>query len=354
MAALALRPFDPMNAPAQSWNVRLNKHSGTPLYVQLKHHIVYLIGSGELLPGMALPSVRQLAAELHLAPATVLRTYADLRSQGLLIGRAGLGVFVTEFDAFPTREADHLASVRLLLNRVVTQVGDAGLSADEIIRIVRDAVARNHVRPVPRLVFVAGSPAFADLHRGYLQDALSDIKCDIHTVLLADLEKRADSVLDALEPIRCLVSVVGTFAELRRLVGNRATVLFPLVVDLTEETQSVLVHLPREATIGLVAEKHLLATRSALVNHYRGTEEGLDCAAVDDRRSVGAVLRNHSIIVHSAGAYELLKSQVRPGTQLIEMRYRPNAASIARLRALLLVDEQGAEPGTAAVQGHTD
>jgi DNA-binding transcriptional regulator YhcF (GntR family) len=322
-------------------NLKLDRRGGTPLYVQLKHHIVYLIGSGELPPGTGLPSVRQLAADLELAPATVQRTYADLQSQGMLVGIAGRGVFVADVATLSESEANHLASMRLLLNRVVKQVGDAGLSEDEIVGTVRDVLARNRARPVPRVVFVAGSMAFAELNRGYLRDALSDLKCDIEVVLLSDLQKRGDAVLDALEPIRCLVSVVGTYTELRRLAGHRATILFPLIVDLTEETQSALMRLSPDARIGLVAEKHLLATRSVLVNHYRGTEEGLQRAAIDDRVAVRAVLRSCTIIIHSAGAFDSLAAQVRPGTKLIEMRYRPNAASLTRLRALLLDDDAG-------------
>ena len=60
------------------------------------------------------------------------------------------------------------------------------------------------------------------------------------------------------------------------------------------------------------------------------------------RLAVRAVLRSCSIIIHSAGAFDSLAAQARPGTKLIEMRYRPNAASLTRLRALLLDDETAA------------
>jgi DNA-binding transcriptional regulator YhcF (GntR family) len=331
-----------MGVRSHALNIRLDRRGATPLYVQLKHHIVYLIGSGELPPGTGLPSVRQLATELDLAPATVQRTYADLQAHGMLIGRAGRGIFVADLEDLSETEASHLAAMRLLLKRVITQVSDAGLSDDEIIGTARASLPRAHVRALPRLVFVALTKAFADLHRDYLREALADTKCDIQTVQLADLQERGDAVLDALEPIRCLVSVVGTFSELRRLAGHRATILFPLVVDLTEETQAALVVLPRDVPIGLVAEKHLLATRSALINHFRGTEEGLLVAALNDRTAVRSVLRNCSVIIHSLGALEALASQVRPGMQLIEMRYRPNAASVVHLRQLLLAG--GSQP----------
>ena len=65
-----------------------------------------------------------------------------------------------------------------------------------------------------------------DKYRGLLREALADLEVTVETVLLDDLEQRGDAILDELEPIGCLVSLVGTFADLRRLAGHRGTILF--------------------------------------------------------------------------------------------------------------------------------
>ncbi len=53
-----------------------------------------LIERGELLPGDRLPTVRQLAGDLGVAPNTVARAYAELEEEGLLTcdGRRGTHV----------------------------------------------------------------------------------------------------------------------------------------------------------------------------------------------------------------------------------------------------------------------
>jgi GntR family transcriptional regulator len=52
------------------------------------------IATGELEPGIQLPSVRGLAQQLTINPNTVAKAYADLSTEGWLESRQGLGVFV--------------------------------------------------------------------------------------------------------------------------------------------------------------------------------------------------------------------------------------------------------------------
>ena len=69
---------------------------GTPIYRQLKERVIALMLEGELKPGDALPSVRQVAADYQVNPITVSRAYQELVDGGLVEKRRGLGMFVTE------------------------------------------------------------------------------------------------------------------------------------------------------------------------------------------------------------------------------------------------------------------
>jgi GntR family transcriptional regulator len=66
----------------------------TPPYLQIEDQIRALVERGDLQPGMMLPTVRQLAGDLEVAPNTVARAYADLQQDGWLVseGRRGTRV----------------------------------------------------------------------------------------------------------------------------------------------------------------------------------------------------------------------------------------------------------------------
>ena len=67
-----------------------------PIYRQLKEKVIAMMLDGELKPGDALPSVRQVAAEYQLNPITVSRAYQELADEALVEKRRGLGMYVTE------------------------------------------------------------------------------------------------------------------------------------------------------------------------------------------------------------------------------------------------------------------
>ncbi len=78
-----------MMTPVQ-WN------DGSPIYRQLKERVIAMMLEGQLKPGDALPSVRQVAAEYQLNPITVSRAYQELADEGVVEKRRGLGMFVTD------------------------------------------------------------------------------------------------------------------------------------------------------------------------------------------------------------------------------------------------------------------
>ncbi|GAB3332856.1 GntR family transcriptional regulator [Marilutibacter aestuarii] len=69
---------------------------GAPIYRQLKERVIAMMLDGELKPGDALPSVRQVAADYQLNPITVSRAYQELADEALIEKRRGLGMYVTE------------------------------------------------------------------------------------------------------------------------------------------------------------------------------------------------------------------------------------------------------------------
>ncbi len=67
-----------------------------PLYEQFCECMRADIARGALQPGVRLPSVRDLAAQLRVNPNTVMRTYQELERDKLLVTRRGQGTFVTD------------------------------------------------------------------------------------------------------------------------------------------------------------------------------------------------------------------------------------------------------------------
>jgi GntR family transcriptional regulator / MocR family aminotransferase len=74
--------------------IPLQRHSNTPLYLQLASCLIAAIQSGNLKPGTRLPSIRTLADDLQLHRKTVVAGYEELILQGWLESVPRKGIFV--------------------------------------------------------------------------------------------------------------------------------------------------------------------------------------------------------------------------------------------------------------------
>jgi DNA-binding transcriptional regulator YhcF (GntR family) len=68
--------------------------SPTPPFEQLRAQLLAQMQAAELAAGARLPTVRQLAADLGLAPGTVARAYKELEAAGAIETRGRGGTFV--------------------------------------------------------------------------------------------------------------------------------------------------------------------------------------------------------------------------------------------------------------------
>ena len=74
--------------------LRLRAGTAQPIYQQIEQQIRTLIERGTLAPGDTLPAERTLAELLGISRATVQRSYAELRRQGLVGSHGRLGCIV--------------------------------------------------------------------------------------------------------------------------------------------------------------------------------------------------------------------------------------------------------------------
>jgi GntR family transcriptional regulator len=121
--------------------LEVNPHSGTPLYLQLVEQIRRAVEVGILRPGDALPTVRQLARELTIAPNTIVKAYGELEALGLIETRAGAG---TRVSVDLAGAADHLARERLheRLRELIRDAAALQMSEQELRAEVEEEIRR--------------------------------------------------------------------------------------------------------------------------------------------------------------------------------------------------------------------
>lgn len=65
------------------------------IFLQIADSISEKVMEGKYPPGEKIPSVRDLASEMGVNPNTVMRTYSELQTRGIIDNKRGVGYYVS-------------------------------------------------------------------------------------------------------------------------------------------------------------------------------------------------------------------------------------------------------------------
>lgn len=116
--------------------ITIDESDRRPVYRQVADEIKGLIARGELREGMALPPVRQVAADLGVNLNTIAAAYRELQKEGLLKVRHGSGALVTARRVAQQNDAELRKGLRTSLAHLAL----AGLPRAEILEIVNEEI----------------------------------------------------------------------------------------------------------------------------------------------------------------------------------------------------------------------
>ena len=115
----------------------LNPQSGVPIYRQLLEQVRRMVASGQLSPGIALPSVRELAVQHAVNPMTISQAYALLEAEGLLERNRGKPMTVANQARTRPSLTRRLEQLDPLLDQVVLAARQLQLTEGELVKELR-------------------------------------------------------------------------------------------------------------------------------------------------------------------------------------------------------------------------
>ncbi|MBA3852904.1 MAG: GntR family transcriptional regulator [Gemmatimonas sp.] len=110
---------------------RIDPRSPVPIYAQIADRVRVAIAAGDLKEGDALPSVRALAAELRVNPATIVQAYRALERESIVELRQGAGTFIAPIGA-ETKTRERGAAARRLVREMLAEATRLGLTPRDV------------------------------------------------------------------------------------------------------------------------------------------------------------------------------------------------------------------------------
>ncbi|MCR4947205.1 MAG: GntR family transcriptional regulator [Lachnospiraceae bacterium] len=104
------------------------------IYEQIVNQLKNAIVNDDLKAGAALPSIRNLAADLSVSVITTKRAYEELEKEGLIRSVAGKGFYVCEYNTDYLMEKQ-LMMIEKRLGEVIYEVKHAGISKEDFLEM---------------------------------------------------------------------------------------------------------------------------------------------------------------------------------------------------------------------------
>ncbi len=303
-----------------------------PIRRQLKGLIEYGVACGDLAPGEALPSVRDLALQLGIAPMTVSQVYADLKGLGLIVTRAGSGTFVAENGIGQHGSQPDLSSLHGRIDALIDEGVSLGLRTSDIASLI-------HARLAARMRL--GSQPHIAMVGSYQSSAVR------YARIIAEQIGRAVTVepatVDAIQRSQAARARIGsadlviTFAHRQRevaslLPGTRVTSIRFIPSD---ETRGALAAVAPEARLLLVArDPEFLPIMKAGVARFASRAGGL-LSSAGSPADVAALAATVDAVVYASGAEDSVIG-LPPSLPVIEYTHVPDPTDVQRRVASLL------------------
>ena len=307
----------------------VNRLSRFSIHEQLKHQIRYAILSGELRPGAQLPSIRELTTKLQVNRNTVHRAYLELQAEGILVSKAGTGIFVSS--------RLNSLSPRMRLNKVddfVQKVFQEGL------QLGLNPLSLSHLlshrfpefdRDYPSVVFVE-----CTAHASSEVAAIISQKLGISVICL-ELDELINKP-ELLPPsIKFLITSFFHESDVIEMAKNAHLKSFIITYDIQEDSRATLTNLDPSKKIGFVcrdANSVEILSQKIRECHQDLLHLESSCTEIPDQAE--KIIANSEIIAFTSPALSFVMERISDKQQSVQIDFELNEHSLDSIRKKIL------------------
>lgn len=312
--------------------IRLNRHNGLPLHLQLERHLEYLICAGIYREGELLPSIRALARFLDLSPGTVRRTYVRLTERGLVRPHQGRGVTVT-WRRLPGDRAGIDIELRGILEHPIRRARTLGFSNEQVVRAALELLAGFEGKI--RAVFVGFNAYVARRYAALLEDEFREFGLSAMPVDLQALQAREPRIMQDILPAPYVITQLYHLAEVERLLSGLSATVVPFVVTLSRASHEQLAALRISGKVGVVCPEPLAPATLDAVGTYYPLGKNVIHATPDDKARLQKIRAGCQAVITNGVEEADARALIGPTIPILPLIYVPTLESLNRLRLLL-------------------
>ncbi len=317
----------------------LDRDLSISLIEQIKGQITYGIALGKLSAGTPMPSVRELAQKLNVAPMTVARVYRELTQRGLLVTQPRLGTFVADIGNLQVGNAYHFSRERLrqIVDRCLRQAMLQGYTLRETKQAFLDkAKDYEKAETKPHMVLVGN---FLHTTQGYaneIERILGDLNIKVYPLELTELMNNLLAYDDLIKTAILTITIPTRLKEVRELLEPDRSRVVAVAFQLSQEIRNQLFALSHSSRLGIITTyPEFLQIMLNEVYSYGLVKNPPICAVYTQVDAIHEMFSQIDVLIYASGSESVLKDLPK-NVKAIEFLHEPVPQSVNRLRSFIV------------------
>ena len=289
--------------------IEVDKKSGIPLYLQIKHQIKKLLESGNLKEGEQLPTERDLSEKLQVSRNTVSMAYKELVLENTILSIPGRGTFsnpkTSKFTKSKTN--NNLSKIEEIIDVTINEALELNYELSEFKKIVNKRIEEKEK------LLKNINIAFIECNQEQLYFFSKGIELgtgiSIIPILIDEIYKGPDIFRERIKSIDLVVTTFFHYDEVKKFLVDQKQRVLAIALDPLMETMVNIAHLSsKDKSIGLICITDKFAQRVFQSIKQAGIKfSSFKFTISHDKDEVKKILINTDIVITSPGRKKEVK-----------------------------------------------
>jgi DNA-binding transcriptional regulator YhcF (GntR family) len=315
-------------------DIRINKESGVPLYLQVKKQIMDLIKNGTLKVGNKMPTERELSENLKVSRNTVSAAYNELEQEGVLKSYQGRGTFVAE-EANPWKAQNIKEKIIKFVDLGLEEAIETGMDVDEFLDIVAQRVKEK--KEIMSKITALYVECNIEQSRMFSKQLTESTNMNVIPFTLNDIMNINEEKKNIIEKCQVIIATFNHVNEVARLTKPFKKEVIGVAINVDLQTIVKIARYPEETKFGFVcmSQEFMFKARGALEKAGLGNIN-IQYTNATDKDELKKTTNSSDVIIVSPGRYKDVREIVGEEKEVLRFIYSLDDSSIKALKSKII------------------
>lgn len=300
-------------------DIKIDRKSRVPIYIQIKDQIINEIKNGKLKIGEKLPTERELAQKLNISRNTISNTYNLLEQEGILVSYQGRGTFVSEEEKTWKNQTIN-DKILKIIDLALDQALEIGLDTEEFLSLVQDRVKKKEaIIQNANVLFIECNTEQARL---FAKELSNITNLNLIPLTISEIVNMNEEIKEIIDKHQIIITPFSHVNEVKDLIDDNEKEIFGVAVNPSLKTIVKIAKYPKGTKYGLIS----LSNKFCLQVDYALKTAGLKEINIKNLTSTNQedildLIEESDVIIVSPGRDEEIRKLVGNKKDIIRFDY---------------------------------